>query len=65
MKRQVNHIAKKGLTVHRQTSAASQRKPISKSLIFNVTRYTINNPCRICFRFEAGHAFDVQIVDYH
>ena len=25
----------------------------------------INDQWRICFRFEAGHAFDVEIVDYH
>ncbi|MFI4939848.1 MAG: type II toxin-antitoxin system RelE/ParE family toxin [Burkholderiales bacterium] len=25
----------------------------------------INGQWRICFRFEAGHAFDVEIVDYH
>jgi len=23
------------------------------------------NQWRICFRFEAGNAFDVEIVDYH
>ncbi|MDT0496876.1 type II toxin-antitoxin system RelE/ParE family toxin [Algiphilus sp. W345] len=26
---------------------------------------TINGPWRICFRFEDGHAWDVEIVDYH
>ncbi len=26
---------------------------------------TINGPWRICFRFKDGHAFDVEIVDYH
>jgi proteic killer suppression protein len=25
----------------------------------------VNDQWRICFRFEGGHAFDVQIVDYH
>ena len=25
----------------------------------------INDQWRICFRFEAGDAFDVEIVDYH
>ena len=25
----------------------------------------INNQWRICFRFENGDAFDVEIVDYH
>ena len=25
----------------------------------------INDQWRICFRFEAGNAFDVEIVDYH
>jgi proteic killer suppression protein len=25
----------------------------------------INVQWRICFRFEAGNAFDVEIVDYH
>ena len=26
---------------------------------------TINGPWRICFRFEDGDAWDVEIVDYH
>ena len=26
---------------------------------------TINGPWRICFRFRYGHAYDVEIVDYH
>ena len=25
----------------------------------------INDQWRLCFRFENGHAFDVEIVDYH
>lgn len=25
----------------------------------------INGQWRLCFRFEGGHAFDVEIVDYH
>ncbi|WP_352231017.1 type II toxin-antitoxin system RelE/ParE family toxin [Brucella sp. NBRC 12950] len=25
----------------------------------------INGPWRICFRFKDGHAFDVEIIDYH
>lgn len=25
----------------------------------------INNQWRLCFRFEHGDAFDVEIVDYH
>jgi len=25
----------------------------------------INDQWRICFRFDGGHAFDVEIVDYH
>jgi proteic killer suppression protein len=25
----------------------------------------INDQWRLCFRFEAGNAFDVEIVDYH
>ena len=25
----------------------------------------INNQWRLCFRFEAGDAYDVEIVDYH
>lgn len=25
----------------------------------------VNDQWRICFRFEAGHAFEVEIVDYH
>jgi toxin HigB-1 len=26
---------------------------------------TINGPWRICFTFKDGHAFDVEIIDYH
>lgn len=26
---------------------------------------TINGPRRLCFRFENGDAYDVEIVDYH
>jgi toxin HigB-1 len=26
---------------------------------------TVNGPWRICFRFEKGDAWDVEIVDYH
>ena len=26
---------------------------------------TVNGPWRICFRFKNGHAYDVEIVDYH
>lgn len=26
---------------------------------------TINGPWRICFRFREGHAYDVEVVDYH
>ncbi|WLR94701.1 hypothetical protein [Shinella zoogloeoides] len=25
----------------------------------------INGPWRLCFRFENGDAYDVEIVDYH
>jgi toxin HigB-1 len=26
---------------------------------------TVSGPWRICFRFADGHAYDVEIVDYH
>jgi len=26
---------------------------------------TVNGPWRICFRFKDGHAYDVEIIDYH
>ena len=26
---------------------------------------TINGPWRLCFRFKDGHAYEVEIVDYH
>lgn len=26
---------------------------------------TVNGPWRICFQFRNGHAYDVEIVDYH
>jgi proteic killer suppression protein len=25
----------------------------------------INDQWRLCFRFESGHVFDVEVVDYH
>jgi len=25
----------------------------------------INDKWRVCFRFESGNAFDVEIIDYH
>lgn len=28
-------------------------------------RIRINDQWRVCFRFEGGNAFDVEIVDYH
>ena len=27
--------------------------------------FAINEQWRICFRWEAGHAYEVEIVDYH
>ena len=26
---------------------------------------TVNGPWRVCFRFKDGHAYDVEITDYH
>ena len=26
---------------------------------------SVNGPWRVCFRFEDGNAYDVEIVDYH
>jgi toxin HigB-1 len=26
---------------------------------------TVNGPCRICFEFHDGDAYEVEIVDYH
>lgn len=26
---------------------------------------TVNGPWRVCFVFRSGHAYDVEIVDYH
>lgn len=26
---------------------------------------TVNGPWRVCFKFKAGDAYDVQFVDYH
>ena len=26
---------------------------------------TVNGPCRTCFRFKSGNAYDVEITDYH
>lgn len=26
---------------------------------------TINGPWRVCFRFQGGNAYDLEIIDYH
>lgn len=26
---------------------------------------SVNGPWRLCFRFEGGHAYDVELVQYH
>ena len=31
----------------------------------NIWSIRINQQWRLCFRFERGHAYDVEIVDYH
>jgi proteic killer suppression protein len=57
--------------LHLATSPEDVREPISNRL--EAVRggragqwsIRINDQWRLCFRFENGHAFDVEIVDYH
>lgn len=53
------------------TSPEDLRKPLSNHLEAlkgdraGQWSIRINNQWRVCFRFENGDAFDVEIVDYH
>lgn len=53
------------------TSAEDLREPLSNRLEplagdrAGQWSIRINDQWRLCFRFEDGHAFDVEIVDYH
>jgi proteic killer suppression protein len=57
--------------LHLATSPEDVREPLSNRL--EAVRggragqwsIRINDQWRLCFRFENGHAFDVEIVDYH
>ncbi|KAA0072410.1 type II toxin-antitoxin system RelE/ParE family toxin [Rhodanobacter sp. T12-5] len=53
------------------TSPEDLREPVSNRLELLAGNRAgqwsirINDQWRLCFRFEGGHAFDVEIVDYH
>ena len=53
------------------TTPEDLREPLSNHLeVLSGSRVgqwsiRINDQWRLCFRFEGGHAFDVEIVDYH
>ncbi len=57
--------------LHAATSLASL-SPLSSVSLHKLTgdrrgfwAMTINGPWRLVFRFEDGHAHDIEIVDYH
>ena len=62
---------RKLLYLHRATSLHDLRQPPGNRLEAlrddRQGQYSIriNDQWRICFRWEDGHAFDVEIVDYH
>jgi RelE-like toxin of type II toxin-antitoxin system HigB len=48
--------------------ARANRNPLAANLSGdrrNQCAMKMNGPWRICFRFEAGDAWEVEIVDYH
>lgn len=57
--------------LHLATSPEDLREPLSNHLEplsgdrAGQWSVRINNQWRLCFRFDNGHAFDVEIVDYH
>lgn len=57
--------------LHIATSPEDLREPLSNHLEAlrgdraGQWSIRINDQWRLCFRFEGGHAFDVEIVDYH
>ena len=57
--------------LHAATKAEDLRLPLSNHLEALTGNRTgqwsirVNQQWRICFRFEKGDAFDVEIVDYH
>ena len=57
--------------LHLATSPEDLREPLSNRLEALKADRTgqwsvrINDQWRLCFRFEGGDAFDVEIVDYH
>lgn len=60
-----------GLRLTRDRDVAELRIPPSNRLealkADRIGQYSIrvNDQWRLCFRFDAGNAFDVEIVDYH
>lgn len=69
---EILQVARRKLVqLHRVSSIEELRIPpenrIEKLSSDRVGQWSIriNNQWRICFRFEAGDAFDVEIVDYH
>lgn len=59
------------LQLHAATSLADLRLPRSTQLETlqgdRIGQHSIwiNTQWRVCFRWRAGHAFDVEIIDYH
>ena len=68
----IHEVAERKLAmVHRAVTLDDLRVPpnnrLEKLSGDRAGQYSIrvNDQWRVCFRFEGGHAFDVEIVDYH
>jgi proteic killer suppression protein len=65
-------IARRRLAVLDSASSPQEFGPLKSVGLHRLTgdrkdfwAVTINGPWRLVFRFEDGHAWDVEIVDYH
>lgn len=68
----IERVAMRKLAMlHRAANAADLRIPPNNRLELlkgdRAGQYSIriNDQWRVCFRFENGNAFDVEIIDYH
>jgi proteic killer suppression protein len=67
----VRRASSRLMYLHLATSPEDLREPLSNHLEMltgdraGQWSIRINDQWRLCFRFENGHAFDVEIVDYH
>ena len=62
---QVRYRTDKAGIIHCTIGKASFEAEALKGNLAGFYSIRINDQWRLCFRFEAGDAFDVEIVDYH